>query len=276
MNLQKVCITMKRFSSLILLAALLSACRTTRTPDTPAAPHITVLTYNVNWGGARPDLVAEIIQRSGADIICLQETTPEWEQYLRQKLINDYPFAEFRNSRGRMGGGLGFLAKVAAHEVSYVPSDTGWFDGWIMKFETAIGPVQALNVHLRPPVSDSGSWVSGYFNTRDDRRLEIEKFYAQRAPRLPTLVLGDFNDGEDSAVAHWLGNQGMVNSLPQFDRSTPTWTWKTSGITLKRRMDHIFYSEELECHAARVITAGASDHFPVEAIFTRTRKVGQN
>ena len=61
----------------------------------------------------------------------------------------------------------------------------------------------------------------------------------------------------------------MVNALPQFDRNSPTWKWKTSVVTLERRMDHILYSLELDCIAAKVIPAGASDHFPVKAIFTR-------
>jgi endonuclease/exonuclease/phosphatase family metal-dependent hydrolase len=225
----------------------------------------------VNWGGARADLAAEIIRRSRAEIICLQETTPQWEQYLRQTLGSDYRFAEFRDSKNRMGGGLAFLAKIPAREVAYVPSETGWFDGWIMKFETAIGPVQIINVHLRPPVSDSGSWVSGYFSTDQNRRQEMERFHGEREPRIPTLAVGDFNDGENSPVVRWLEGKGMVNALPQFDRNSPTWKWKTSVVTLKRRMDHILYSPELDCIAAKVIPAGASDHFPVEAVFTKAK-----
>jgi endonuclease/exonuclease/phosphatase family metal-dependent hydrolase len=230
-----------------------------------------VLTYNVNWGGARPDLAVEIIRDSGAQIVCLQETTPQWENNLRRALAKDYPFAEFRISRDRMGGGLAFLAKVPAQQVAYIPSETGWFDGWIMKFGTTIGPVQVINVHLRPPISDGGSWVSGYLTTDDDRRLEMERFYAKREVQTPTLALGDFNDGESSPVVRWLQNKGMVNCLPQFDRSSPTWKWKYGVITLKRRMDHILYSLELDCASARVIPAGASDHFPVEAIFTQAK-----
>lgn len=237
--------------------------------ELPTAPHFRVLTYNVNWGGARPDLAVEIIRRSRAEIVCLQETTPQWEQYLRQELGRDYRFAEFRNSKNRAGGGLGFLAKVPAREVAYIPSETGWFDGWIMKFETAVGPVQIINVHLRPPVSDRGSWISGYFSTDQDRKQEIERFYSRRERQIPTLALGDFNDGENSSVVRWLESKGMINALPQFDRYSPTWQWQTSVVTLKRRMDHILYSPELHCSAAQVIPAGASDHFPVEAILTK-------
>src|SRR5688572_7327118 len=195
---------MNKLLCLVTLTGLLCGCRATRTAQIPAAPHIRVLTYNVNWGAARPDLAADAIRRSGAEIVCLQETTPQWERYLRQALGRDYAFAEFRNSPTRMGGGLGFLAKVSAREVAYVPSETGWFDGWIMKFETVIGPVQVINVHLRPPVSDRGSWVSGYLTTQDDRRREMERLYNVREMQTPTLVMGDFNDGESSAVVRWL------------------------------------------------------------------------
>lgn len=257
------------FAATLLFAT--SGCHSTRPAEAPAGPHFRILTYNINWGGPRPDLAAEIIRRSGAEIVCLQETSPEWEQSLRAALAADYPFMEFRESKGRLGGGFAFLAKVPAREVAYIPSATGWFDGWIMRFETASGPVQVLNVHLHPPVSEKGSWVSGYLATGGDRLREIERFYARRDPALATLVAGDFNDGENSAVLDWLRKQNLTSALPQFDRYSPTWEWQTSVVTLHRRMDHVAYSPELHCCAAEVLHAGASDHFPVTAVFTQTK-----
>jgi endonuclease/exonuclease/phosphatase family metal-dependent hydrolase len=99
----------------------------------------------------------------------------------------------------------------------------------------------------------------------------MEKFYRARNPVDPTLVMGDFNDGEHSQVVRWLQGQGLTNALPQFDRYSPTWTWKTSFVKLQRRMDHIFYSREFDCVAAHVISGGVSDHFPVTATFTRAK-----
>jgi endonuclease/exonuclease/phosphatase (EEP) superfamily protein YafD len=258
--------------TLFCVIACAFGCRHISEPRTPDGRHVRVLTYNVNWGGPGAEATLEIIRHSGADIVCLQETTPEWERYIAAALRTNYPVAEFRSSAGRMGGGLGFLARGKARTVAYIPSDSGWFDGWIMAFETDVGPVQVLNVHLRPPVSDNGSWVSGYFSTRDDRLREIERFYQQRAPGIPILVVGDFNDGEDSRAVKWLQAQGMTNALPQFDRKSPTWEWPTSVVTLRRRMDHITYSHELRCASARVIHAGESDHFPVEAVFDRSNQ----
>jgi endonuclease/exonuclease/phosphatase family metal-dependent hydrolase len=253
-----------------MLALMTVGCKTAvRQAEAPTGPNFRILTFNVNWGGPRPDLAAQAIRSSGAEIVCLQETTPQWELWIRQSLAADYPFMVFKHSTTRMGGGLAFLSKIPGRDVAYIPSDTGWFDGWIMKFETADLPVQVLNVHLRPPVSDSGNWVSGYLFTSDDRLREMKRFYAQRDPDLPMIVAGDFNDTASSPVVDWLGREGFSNALPQFDSYTPTWEWRTSVVTLRRRMDHVIYSPELHCCSARVVRAGASDHFPVEAVFTK-------
>jgi endonuclease/exonuclease/phosphatase (EEP) superfamily protein YafD len=83
------------------------------------------------------------------------------------------------------------------------------------------------------------------------------------------LVAGDFNDSEHSRVVNWLKHKGMINALPQFDRSTATWEWHYGVVNLHRRMDHILYPSELQCRSAQVLRDGASDHFPVQAVFSR-------
>jgi len=260
-----------RFCCVAALAALLTACRSTRQPETPAGAHFRLLTYNINWGEPGPDLAAEIIRQSGADIVCLQETTPHWERTLRGALSEDYPFMEFRESKGRMGGGLAFLSKLPGQEAAYTRSETGWFDGWIMAFDTPAGQVQVLNVHLHPPVGKNGSWnLSGYLCTGTERLKEMQRFYPARRPNVPTLVVGDFNDVETCSTIKWLNQQGMTNALPEFDRHSPTWHWKWGLISLHRRMDHILYSPELHCCSAEVQRAGASDHFPVAATFEKS------
>jgi endonuclease/exonuclease/phosphatase family metal-dependent hydrolase len=201
-----------------LLAVFLAGCHSIRRAEFPSGPHFRALTYNINWGMPRPELAAEIIRNSGAEIVCLQETTPDWAAQLKAALSREYPYMDFRDSLGRMGGGLGFLSKVPQTEVAYIPSDTGWFDGWIRQFQTPIGPVQILNVHLHPPVSERGGWIRGYLFTGKDRLREMQRFYPARKTGLPTLVVGDFNDTQNCAAIKWLKGQGMANALPQFDR----------------------------------------------------------
>src|SRR4051812_37475369 len=130
---------MARAIALLLSTALfLTGCHSTRRAEIAPTPHFSIITYNVNWGGSGADEAAQILRQSGAEIVCLQETSPQWEQFLRVELSHEYPFAEFRNSKGRMGGGLAFLSKIPGREVAYVPSDTGWFDGWIVEFQTSL------------------------------------------------------------------------------------------------------------------------------------------
>jgi endonuclease/exonuclease/phosphatase family metal-dependent hydrolase len=254
------------FLSFVLFIA--TGCHSVRQAEVAPQNHFNVLTYNINWGGPGARETAQIIKNSKADIVCLQETTPEWEKFLRSYLGHDYSFMEFRNSAGRMGGGLAFLSRLPAREVAYIPSNTGWFDGWIVQFQTIAGPVQMMNVHLRPPISDKGSWVGGYFTTSRDRVEELKRFYNATMPGVPLIVAGDFNDSPTLRPVRWLESQGLVNSLSQFDRGTPTWQCRYHGIPLSRRMDHILYSRELHCSSASVIRAGESDQFPVTAAYS--------
>jgi endonuclease/exonuclease/phosphatase family metal-dependent hydrolase len=222
----------------------------------------------VNWGEPEPNLAAELIKKSGAEIVCLQETTPDWETYLRASVAHEYPFMDFRNSKDRMGGGLAFLSKIPMKEVEYIPSNTRWFDGWITAFDTDIGKIQVLTIHLHPQVGNRGSWtVGGYLFTGDDRLKEIQRFAEALAPSTPTIVAGDFNDTDHGAPVEWLKKEGFTDALREFDRHSDTWEWHVGLIHVRRRLDHILYSRELSCCSAAVIHAGASDHFPVVATF---------
>ncbi|MBK8094330.1 MAG: endonuclease/exonuclease/phosphatase family protein [Verrucomicrobiaceae bacterium] len=223
-----------------------------------------MVTWNVNWGVSFPDRVAAFLRASQADVICLQETNAEWEATLAQRLSDLYPFRVFRESEGRMGGGLAFLSRIRGREVSYIRSTTGWFDAWIMSFHHAGRLVPVLNVHLRPPVSESGSAVTGYVTTNDDREAEIIRFAKHLDPNQPNIVCGDFNESPRGLAVQWLEKRGMLNVLSQFDSRSPTWEWPTSILTLRRRMDHVMVqSHAWRCQNAQVVRIPASDHFPV-------------
>ncbi|MBA3684276.1 MAG: hypothetical protein H0W72_03440 [Planctomycetes bacterium] len=132
--------------------------------------------------------------------------------------------------------------------------------------DTPLGPVQFLGVHLRPAMGATGFTVSAYLSTDTVRANEIAVHAAELAGDQPAIVLGDFN--EDGEPIAWLERRGFTNALPEYDRSTPTWRWQTRLVELYGRYDHLCYSRHLDCCAARVIDAGASDHFPVVGVFT--------
>jgi len=253
----------------VVVIYAVGGCKATRPHEAPAEPHISVMTYNVNWGGGpRPELAVEIIAQSNADMVCLQETTPSWESYLGRRSKSYYSHMIFRNTPGRAGGGLGFLSKYPLTNVAYIPSKNGFFDGWVMLVKTPLGPIQILNVHLKPPVNNQGEFgVSGYVVSQEDREEELKYFLSHTKENVPIIVLGDFNEGENGKAIEWLEGQGFTNALPEFDRYANTWRWDLGLFDIKRRLDHILYSDSLHCYSARVLENGGSDHYPVLAIF---------
>ncbi len=237
-------------------------------PPQAGTPTWTLMTYNVNYGLAGdPDTIGAI-RDSGADLVLLQETSPAWEQALRTSLSAMYPYMLFEAPRNWVAGGMGVLSKGPLRADPPVPSPVGWFFGWRVEADTALGRVQLLNVHLRPPLSDSSSFAQGYFSTQSDRVQEIDTFLATLKPGLPTFVAGDFNEGDAGDALQRVLARGMENALPQFQPGASTWRWPVGSFTARTRLDHILYdSARMDCFEAKVLQRGRSDHLPVVGRF---------
>jgi endonuclease/exonuclease/phosphatase family metal-dependent hydrolase len=263
-----------------LILALLSGCshapaRVARGPASQQAT-LRVMTYNVNFGipGDEPTLAA--IAGGKADAIFLQEINRPWETALRAKLGADYPHAAFYPRGG--AGGIAVLSRLPIREQRLIPreEENGWFPALRLVLDSPLGPLQVLVVHLRPPVSDGGSFVAGHFSSPAIHEKEIARFCQALDHALPTLIVGDFNEEEDGraitylARAEWSKVQ-MKSALPEFAPDRKTWRWPTSFHTFEGRFDHIIYDMRLEPLSVEVIDAGNSDHFPVVGVFVLAR-----
>jgi endonuclease/exonuclease/phosphatase (EEP) superfamily protein YafD len=251
----------------------LTACRPAepgpRPPLARGLKEFKVMSFNVNWGGPDMGRSAAAILKSDPDVAALQETTPGWERFLRRRLGARYRFMTFRHGSG--AGGMAFLSKWPLRDLGpTAPPSGGWFFAWHAEVKTPKGPVHLLNVHLRPPLGESGrtsTVVSAYFKTRSVRLREIKYHMAHVRGRRPLIVLGDFNESADGRAARWLKRRGFVDALEKYDPKTATWKWRTSIYTFRKRLDHIFYSRGLRCVDAQVLGPAGSDHYPVEAVF---------
>jgi endonuclease/exonuclease/phosphatase family metal-dependent hydrolase len=259
-----------------LLVAALVGCThppVRQVPASDARPSLRVMTYNVNFGipGDGPTLAA--IETGNADVVFLQEINAGWERALRAKFSAAYPHAAFYPRGG--GGGIAIMSRLpVSAERLIAPDGDGWFPALRLVLDSPLGPVQALVVHLRPPVSDGGSFVAGHFTAPAIHEREIARFCQTLDRELPTLVVGDFNEEEDGPAVAYLARPEwhMKSALPEFAPDCPTWRWRTGFHTLERRLDHIIYDAHLEPLDVEVIDAGRSDHFPVVGVFVRARQ----
>jgi vancomycin resistance protein VanJ len=271
----KTLVSVCRLASVAVLSAIgvmPAGCdsRITRAGKPPSGPHFTVMTYNVNFGMPGADEAAEAILESDADIVCLQETTPAWRQYLTRKLGGKYPHSLYKDLGG--AGGMAVLSKQPFRDVAYTRPQAGWFPSWIIQADTPLGPVQICNVHLRPPLTPRGSLSpAAYFNAPETHAREIAEAYEEMDSSRPRLVVGDFNENDFGGGIAWLAERGFKSALAQFDTSTKTWRGKAGLFTLSERLDHILHSSDLQAASAWVVEKGKSDHRPVVAIIERAK-----
>jgi endonuclease/exonuclease/phosphatase family metal-dependent hydrolase len=243
-----------------------------RTPRRPGAdPVLRVLTYNVNFGIPGDGPTMEALASADADVAVLQEISVPWEKALRARFGATYPFIELYPRGG--AGGVGVLSRIPLHASELIKAEgDGWFPALRLVVYGPFGPLQVLVVHLRPPVSDGGSYVAGHFVVPAVHEQEIAHFLAALTPGLSTLVAGDFNEERDGRAIALLARRGFRSALPEYAPARATWRWSTSVGTLERQLDHLVYDASLEPLSAGVIDAGRSDHLPVVGVFARAAR----
>lgn len=285
-----------------LSAALLSACGVDSTPSlshpsltsldvTPtasgglnaqlAAKRLTVVTFNVNYGLASGGTVdkptLDAIAALDADIVFFQETNAEWERAIRGALGARLPHAKFHDPTSYVAGGAGIMSRFPFREEETIPSPLGWFPAQRAVVDSPDGPLQLLNLHLRPAISERGSWVEGWFTTGPLRERELAAYAPHLAPDVPTLIAGDFNEEDGGATIRTIRDNGFYNALPQTSPSATTWRWNVSGVPLAFRLDHVLYQpQSFRLVSAHVLDEGKSDHLPVRVVLERGSEVGSH
>jgi endonuclease/exonuclease/phosphatase family metal-dependent hydrolase len=239
------------------------------TPDATATK-LRVMTYNVNFGlrGERSGIDA--IKAGSPDVVFLQETTPEWERALIKDLGATYPHHRFEATRNEwIAGGLGVMSRWPIRTIERLDEGPGPFFAHRVVIDAPGGAFQTLNLHLRPPMSDSGSWVVGFFSTRAHREKEALAHVAKLDPKLPALAVGDFNEEDEGMAIAVFKARGFTSALPLFQPNATTWQWPVGGGTLRFRLDHVMYDQHFRAIAAAVVDQGRSDHAPVWADLER-------
>lgn len=251
---------------LVLGASPQQATRAARQPLT-REPLLAVTTFNVNYALAGDAATLAAITEAPADLIFLQETNRAWQRQVQPLLAARYPHQSWHD-RPRAGG-QAVLARWPLQAKQVLPSPTGWFPAVRVVVQTPLGQVQVLAVHLHPQVTEQGSWLLGHLATDALRLQEIAGYVDSLEGQLPTLIVGDFNEGTDGAALRFLEARGFRSALPEFAPEATTWHWPLGKLELHGQLDHLLYDAWFEPLSAAVIKSGRSDHFPVCGQFAR-------
>lgn len=253
---------------MLILASCHQATRASR-PPTHGEPTLTVMTFNVNFGIAGDAATLKAIADHPADLVFLQETNRAWQAHAQAQLSTLYPHQVWHHQPA--AGGQAVLSRRPFKVRQVLTSPTGWFPALQVVAETPLGEVEVLGVHLHPPITETGSWVAGYFITDGMRLAEIAKYVAALDQKRPTLIVGDFNEGTGGRAMKFLESRGFRTALPEFSPDAKTWHWPFGKLELSAQLDHLVYDPALEPLSAAVMQVGRSDHFPVRASFVRAR-----
>lgn len=264
-----------------------------------------ILTYNTyGLGGAQlnnasnPIPVLDMVEASGADIVCLQEYAfsnrkgAHNEQELRNRMRSTYPYYDFTPSAGRTILGIAFFSRYPirkAERIDKRPKD--YVSAMYYQLELPDGNrIAVVNCHLHTnsiKVSDRQLTDDMHFEADDFDRLHrgpiralgrsyrrraleaqlIETYLHDNHPKgMPLIICGDLNDTPISYCYH-----KMRGSLDD--------AWVNAGFgpgtTYNRhhywfRIDHIFHSQHfrtLDTHVLRQYEY--SDHYPVTTVLQR-------
>ena len=221
-------------------------------------PVLRVMSYNVELSGHEHERTLDAIALGDADVVLLQEPTRVWEGRLQKRFADTYPHQRYHHP-GRPAGGFAILARVPIREDEVLPAAAGWFAAHRTVVDAPFGALQILHVHLRP--AWDGDWVTGFFTTPPIRRREIEAYWRELDPTLPTIVAGDFNEEPDGKAIEFLTGKGLARVPTAGPKS---WRYVRDSVeVLKLDIDHVMIDGNLSAKDARVLDAGASDHRPV-------------
>ena len=220
---------------------------------------LTLLTYNLhgNWQPQGPAPVVGLIKQANADIVTVQELSPN----VAQDLEPLYPYHALHTNKDSLVVGQGVLSRYPIVEDDY------WVMGLGMQrvvLDVNGTRVTVYNVHLRNP------FVSGINGSRVDvslREWALDDLLRRTAnEKGPLILAGDYNMTDQT------NSYKRVNALYRDTfREVGSWLGLTypadrGVVPPLARIDYVFHDDSVQSITAHVWpTSGGSDHRPVWA-----------
>ena len=255
-------------ATLILLIFPLLTLISWRTPtaDTGEGLPVRIMTYNIHNGFNTDghlgmEAIAQVIEKSEADIIALQEVSRGWVingrldmlTWLSQRL--DMPYV-FGPATGPLWGNA-IISRYPIMEYTYhelPPRDQPLLRSFIA---ATINTGNGTRLHI----------IATHFHhieeDTDIRQLQAKTVLDFWGNADHTVLLGDLNADPDGPEMEMLRQGGLVDAAVAAG-GTPAYT--STSDNPDRRIDYIWISSDLRVSSVLVPVSKASDHLPVIAV----------
>lgn len=258
-------------AGLLLGAVLLGGELLPRTHHVTAVSglQLSLMSFNVYGGNPTPARVVTAIAASGADLVALQELSPEMGAAIAHDLAATYPYRLLNPQPGVFG--MGLLSRYPLRPLATLPGENWFGTPQVVALDLDGQEVIVVNVHALPPlVSVNQSHTEGV----RERERQAEAIVALAAERgEPLLALGDFNSNPHhrpyQIIRALLGDAWEAQGGLGFTWPAPD----SSGLPLSLiRIDYIFHSAHWAPLSASLGVEGAgSDHLPLQATLALRR-----
>ncbi|MFJ2474434.1 endonuclease/exonuclease/phosphatase family protein [Streptomyces sp. NPDC087659] len=217
-------------------------------PRGPVVARVEVLTANVEFGRATPDLIAAV-RRERPDLVFVQEC----DRACSAALATDVPRGDYPYRRVVEGDLAAGSAILSVHPLSGtdgipgVPAMPG--------AETTIGgrTVRLQLAHPLPPVP------GGLVDWRSD--LARVRAWAAGSRGSPAILAGDFNAGQDHAAFRRVLDAGGLHDSARLGGAFRTPSWPAAAPRpLGTQIDHVLVSDDFGVRGARFLDLRGTDH----------------
>ncbi len=217
--------------------------------------HLRVFSGNLMNGRADPEAFADLVRHSDADVVAVQELSPEQARALDRVL----PHGRLEPARDFNGMGI-----AVRHPAEFDRLPLAGRDARIARLDPAdwpalTGALEIVNVHIAAPTWCMNDWVRIL-----RRRVQIRGLleYLDRTPGQARAVLGDFNATPAwpvyRVVAKRLEDLALTHARSRDAKPARTWARWIGGPPLLR-IDHCFGSG-VRVDDFQVVAIRGSDH----------------
>jgi len=226
----------------------------------------TVATFNMNWGNVDLSDPVRVVAGSKADVVCMQETTPQAERAIRRDLSGRFPHMHFTGNV-RYSSGFAILSRTPLSNVRLLEPKFGFFGTLLADVELGARRVRVASVHLEPVVpregEGAGDILALFLKVEDLHLKEIGRIAPELPEGAPAIVAGDLNSASFGSAPRFLKSRGFVDSFAAVTEKPDahtTWHWNHHGTDLRFRIDYVFHSPDMRTVGSRVVEAPSSDH----------------